>query len=99
MEFKIWPWELDMKPYWTNPENGVEWYIDESTTQYANKTNANGNPPLNAMCFLVVENIDGKRNPATRVLISKETNEVLLDDTSLEGMGVKIDLLRFSNSF
>jgi len=81
------------KPYWTNPENGMEWHIDKSTTEYANST-VNGKISLNAIAFLVVKD----KKPFGRVLVSKETNEVIADDQALEGIGCKIDVLKLLKS-
>jgi len=58
----------------------------------------NGWKKLNAIVFYVAERKDGKIIPIERVLIDKETNNVLAAETSLEAMVVKIDILRFSIS-
>lgn len=31
----FYPWEQGHKPYFVNPENGLKWYADKFTTQYA----------------------------------------------------------------
>ena len=39
--------------------------------------------------------VDGeKRKATTRVLIDQKTNKILAEETSLEGMSVKIDMIR-----
>lgn len=91
------PWELGEDPYWTNPENGVIWYIDKNMTDYAINPNKSVGDPLDAICFYVCERRDDKINPIDRVLIDKKSNDVLHIDTSLEGMAFKIDALRFIN--
>ncbi|MFW5847520.1 MAG: hypothetical protein ACOCVF_01190 [bacterium] len=95
-KLKVFPWDNGEKPFWINPENGFEWYYDESITGWANEERPNNNPPLNAMGFIVTERKGDKIIPCSRVLIDKKTNQVLADETSLDGMGVKIDMLRFA---
>ena len=97
-EMKIWPWDRDEKPYWINPDNGYEWYIDESTTKWCTRDTLNDLPKLDAVCFMVVENKNGERTPLSRILIDNQTNKILHDDTSLEGMACKIDWLRLAKS-
>lgn len=49
------PWDDEAKrPFWVNPENGIEWWIDENTTNYANLERENL-PSLNATCFFCRE--------------------------------------------
>lgn len=93
--FKIFPWDNDEKPFFVNPE-GFEWYIDKSTTDYCYNERLNNLPPLNAVVFYVVKEIDGEKKPLSRVLVDKKTNKVLADETSLEGMGSKIDFFRLA---
>jgi len=99
MELNIFPWDRKEKPYWINPENGLEWYIDKLVTSWCINEKVGDLPKLNAVCFIVVEkNEKGERNPISRVLINKETNDVLADETSLEAMGAKIDMIRVSKT-
>ena len=72
------PWNDE--PYWINPENGIEWVIDKHTTSYCTEY-LYGWAKLNAICFFVVKNENGKRQPLSRILIDVETNEVLADTT------------------
>lgn len=100
MEFKFFPWDNeDEKPYWTNPENGYEWYVDVDLTKWCSRWMQGDLKPLEAVVFYVCERKDGKVNPLERVLIDKKSNEVLASETSLEAMGMKIDALRFVRSF
>lgn len=99
MELNLFPWENDEKPYWVNPENGMEWYIDKETSYCCTREHINGWKKLDAIVFYVTERIDNKVNPLERVLIDKNTNEVLAAETSLEAMVVKIDMYRMSKSF
>lgn len=99
MEFKLWPWDFDEKPYWVNPENGIEWYIDKETTKWCSRDDFNDTPKLNAIVFIVAERKDGKLNAISRVLLDKDTNKVLADETSLEALAVKIDILRLAKSY
>ena len=95
MEFKLFPWQNDIEPYWVNPENGFEWYVDKELTNWCYRETLNNNPKLDAICFYIVEvNDDGERRALTRMLINKTTNEPIHEDTSLEGMASKIDILR-----
>lgn len=99
---KLFPWDFEnTKPYWVNPQ-GFEWWVDENTTQYANnkkQTHTQKNiPPLNATGFFVVRVENDKRIPVSRVLISNDDNTVLADETSLENMGCKIDILRLART-
>lgn len=98
MELKLFPWDNDEKPYWVSPENGLEWYVDESTTKQCKRDHVNGWKQLNAVVFYVAERKDGKVSPLERVLIDSKTNEPLAVETSLEGMAVKIDMIRMSLS-
>ena len=98
MELKLFPWDNNEKPYWINPENGLEWYVDKSTTDWCTREHINGWKKLNAIVFYVAERKEGKVNPLERVLIDKKTNEPLACETSLEAMAVKIDMLRLSLS-
>lgn len=97
MKLKIFPWDCDEKPYWINPENNLEWYIDKSTTEWCSRWTPGELPKLNAIVFYVCERKDGKVNPLSRLLIDIKTNQVLADETSLENMAAKIDMLRLAN--
>lgn len=90
-EFKFFPWENDKQPDFVN-EEGFEWYIDKDMTKYARQTDErNGNPGLkNVACFFVK-----KDEMVTRVLIDDQ-QRVLHEDTALDGMATKIDILKFA---
>jgi len=98
MNLKLFPWDNDEKPYWVNPENGIEWYIDKSMTDWCT-VERNDWKKLDAIAFFVAERKGGKVNPIGRALIDKKTNEPLACETSLEGMSCKIDMLRMAKSF
>lgn len=95
MKLKLFPWDDGIKPYWVNPENGLEWYVDQHVTDWC-KRDLNNLKKLGATCFYVCERVDGKVNPLERVLIDNKTNDVLACETSLESMTVKIDMIRLS---
>ena len=97
MDLKIFPWDNGEKPYFINPDNKYEWYIDKSTTDWCSAYR-NDLKELDAICFIVAKRVGDKLNPIERVLIDKKTNEVLAVDTSLEGMACKIDFIRLSQS-
>jgi hypothetical protein len=37
MELRLFPWQNDENPYWINPDNGLEWYVDKSTTKWCTR--------------------------------------------------------------
>lgn len=94
MELHFFPWDNGDRPYWINPENGLEWYVDKSTTDWCTNKRVNDLPKLKAVVFIVAENKDGNVKPISRVLIDIKSNQVLADETNLEAMAVKIDMLR-----
>ena len=77
------------RPVFIN-NKGIEWYIDETLTDAANKEN-DGLPSLNAKCFILVKD----NNPITRILIDSNQRE-LCEDSSFESMASKIDWLRLN---
>lgn len=90
------PWDQGKDPDWVNPENGYMWYVDYDMTDYANNPDKSTGKPLNAICFYVCSKDDNDGvQPVSRVLIDRKSNDVLHDDTSLEGMAIKIDMFRF----
>lgn len=92
-KFEVFPWDKEgSKPYYVN-EQGYEWWIDTSSTDYARSDTRPGHP-LKAICFYVRK--DGRA--LSRVLIDENTNDVLADEQNLEALAVKIDILRFHES-
>jgi predicted RNA-binding protein len=91
-----WPWENNEEPFWVNPDNGLEWYIDKDTTKWCYHEKLNGEPPLEAVVFIVAEEKEEEKNALTRILVDKKTNKVLAEDTSLEGIVTKIDIFRLA---
>ena len=90
--FSFFPWSQGEKPYFTSPD-GWEWYIDESTQKWATREGMNKIKPLkNVMCFYVKKGDD-----ITRCMIDNN-QKVLCEDTSLEGMAWKIDMIRLTRS-
>lgn len=98
MKISLCPWDNGEKPFWTNPENGYQWYVDKSTTEWCSRETLNTLPVLDAVCFIVCSVNDGHIEPLSRILIDKNTNKVLHEDTSMENMATKIDMLRFIKS-
>jgi hypothetical protein len=84
------PWENGGKPYFIN-EQGYEWYVDKSLTNWAANPKRVGEP-LEAVCFTVCKN----KKPITRILVGIE-NQILAEYTGLEDMVIKIDMLRIIN--
>lgn len=96
--FKLFPWENGEEPYWVNPENGIEWYIDKDTTEWCTRER-NNLKKLNAVVFYVCVKNKNKINPLERVLIDVKTSAALASETSVEVMCAKIDMLRLAISF
>lgn len=89
----LFPWDNGSKPDFIN-EEGFEWYTDKTLTGWAQrKDELNNTPPLKAVCFYVK-----KDDTLTRILVGAN-QEVLHEDTSLDGMACKIDILRLANSY
>lgn len=96
MSLKICPWENGEEPFFIN--GNIEWYTEKNLTDYCTEEKHDW-PILNAVSFLVVEVSDsGKRNPVDRVLICKETNNILATDKTLDGMACKIEALRLART-
>ena len=93
---KIFPWDSEVEPYWINPDNGLQWYVDVDTTKWCTRDTVNDLPKLDAVVFFVCEEVEGGIKPITRILIDKKTNEVLADETSLDVMSCKIDMIRLT---
>lgn len=98
MTLKLFPWDNGISPYWINPENQLEWYVDKSTTEWCTRDMLNKSPKLQALCFFVCQRTDDKIEPISRVLIDKKTNQIIAEETSLEAMAVKIDMFRLAKS-
>jgi hypothetical protein len=99
MEFNIFPWQRGEEPYWVNPENGIAWYVDKDTTYWCGRETVNGHPILDAVVFYVTKKEGDTVHALSRVMVDKKTNAVLADETSMEALAVKIDMIRFSMSF
>lgn len=78
----------ETKPDYIN-EKGVKWWLDKSTTNFAQRPDHKG-ITLNITCFFVEEPNGYK----TRVLIDNDIKEVIYEDTTLDGIGSKIDILK-----
>lgn len=80
---------FDVEPDFIN-EQGVKWWIDKSTTQYAREEDQYGTT-LNAIGW-VAETPTGSQS---RVLIDEDTKAIIAESPQMEGIGVKIDLLKY----
>jgi len=79
------------EPYFIDDKKEFAWYINELLTKDCERGSL---PKVKAICFDVYK-IDNKKLVAyNRVLISKKTNEILAEDSSIEGMSTKISWLR-----
>lgn len=85
---KYFPWEFGEKPYFINNE-GFEWYLDKDMTRYAREIRNEQEGLADVAAFFVK---NGEQ--IERVLINN-AQQILHSDTTLEGMAVKIDALRF----
>ena len=70
-------------------EDGVKWWLDKSSTQYARKADIHGTSLPNIAVF-IVERLDGYR---TRVLVGD--NAIIAEHQGLESMAVEIDKRKF----
>jgi hypothetical protein len=89
MDLKLFPWDNGEEPYFVNEED-YKWYIDESTTNYAQKSKGSLKGLENIVCFFIKK---GKR--VTRVLVDDKQN-ILYENTSLEAIAAKIDMLKIA---
>lgn len=88
MNFEMFPWDVGKEPDFLN-EKGWEWYTDKSMTKWAQEKDATRKTkPLRAVCFFAK-----KGDEITRVLVG-ENQKVLAEESSLEAMAIKIDILR-----
>ncbi len=83
------PWENGEKLFFTNDE-GYEWYMNEYDTEWAHSADSFGTTLPNLICIYI-----RKGDFATRGMMDKITNELIYTDTSMEGIAVKIDMLKF----
>lgn len=89
-KLKLFPWDDEgTKPFFTNSE-GIEWWVEKETTQWANRENEHGISLKNIVGFILRK--DG--NPLTRVLMDKETDEVIYENTGLEAIACYISMLK-----
>lgn len=89
-ELKLWPWDNEgAKPFFTNPE-GMEWWFDTDTTKWAHRKDSNGVTLKNVIAFILRKD----EGPLTRVLMNKETNEVIYENPGLEAVACHIDMLK-----
>jgi hypothetical protein len=81
------------EPYYINPDNGLEWYIEDGITKWCSK-DIQGCEPLKAIGFIVAIRINGNLKPISYVVISTETNEIVAENQKLEDICFQIDILR-----
>ena len=77
--------------YWESETH--EWFHDKISTQYARKKSilwgsGEQNDALNVICFVVRDKESGEYD---RVMMDKDSEEVIFDTKSLETMGYEID--------
>jgi len=70
-----------------------EWFHDKTSTQYARKKSVlwesgEQNDALNVVCFVVRDKESGEYD---RLMLDKDSEEVIFDTKSLEAMGYEID--------
>lgn len=78
---------FDSEPEFVN-ELGTKWWLDAHSTNYANQPDSNGTA-LDVKVFYV-EEASGRR---TRVVV--DHGEVIAEDQTLDGIGMKIDMFKF----
>jgi hypothetical protein len=81
-------------PTHINPETGVKWWLDKSSTNYARTPLPNGKGALKEAVAWVVERPDGHR---TRLLTVGQ--EILAENQGLEAFGAEIDMLKVATQF
>lgn len=90
IKLKLWPWDHEgEKPFFTNPED-IEWWIDKETTEWAHREDSQGTTLENIVGFILRKD----EKPITRVLMDKESNEVIYSNTNLENVACHIDMLK-----
>ena len=93
MDFRLFPWENDEKPYFVNDE-GFEWYLDKDTNNWLKKDMENGVNGIKDMaCFFVKKGED-----VTRVLIDSN-QKIIKSDKSWESMLCYIDIIKLDRSY
>jgi hypothetical protein len=81
--------------YWESDTH--EWFHDKISTNYAQTDNGLNKDALkNIFCFVTRNKETGEYD---RVMMDKNTNEVILDTKSLEDMGFEIDKLKVQKRF
>ncbi len=85
-------YETEREPDHVN-ELGIKWWLEKNLTAYANNPDRNGTCLEKVQCF-IVEFPDGRK---TRVLV--EEGQVLYANSSLEGIGTKIDIMKVTKRY
>jgi hypothetical protein len=85
--------------YWESETH--EWFHDKTSTQYARKKSilwgsGEQNDALNVICFVVRDKESGEYD---RVMMDKDSEEVIFDTKSLEAMGYEIDRMKVIKRF
>ena len=95
MELKLYPWQRNESPVWVNPENGMEWYIDEYLTSCCKSQGVSNLPELNALCALVASVENDQRSPVGFVLLDSKRN-VLAHSEGIDTMATEIFRIRLA---
>jgi len=80
------------EPDFVNDE-GTKWWIDVSTTQYAQREDAHG-----TVLDMVVYLAETKNGYMTRVLLDDDRN-IVEEEQNLEALAIKIDMLKANERF
>ena len=85
--------------YWESETH--EWFHDKTSTQYARKKSVlwesgEQNDALNVVCFVVRDKESGEYD---RLMLDKDSEEVIFDTKSLEAMGYEIDRMKVLKRF
>ena len=88
------PWKTGETPYYTDPSTGTQWWVDKFSTEHARRDlpQVGAKGLMNVAVFFVKT-----EDHVTRLAIDDEQN-VLIEDTTLEGMGTKLDFLKIARS-
>jgi len=95
LNFKLWPWnDENAKPFFTN-EEGVEWWVDKDTTEWAHREDSQGTSLKNIVGFILRKD----EKSLTRVLMDRETNNLVYSSDLLEAVACHIDMLKAAKRY
>lgn len=85
---------LDEPPTFVN-DIGVKWWLDTSSTNYAQRPDYYGTTLPNITAWIV----QTSNGYTTRCLTDSNTNQIVYESQALDGIGSKIDMLKAMERF